>query len=123
MISFDEFAKIELRIAKIVAAERVEGSDKLLKLQVEAGLPADPVAGDGAEGEADTAVLRQIIAGIGKIYEPKNLVGQEIVIVANLEPKELMGLTSHGMLLAAKDENGLALLMPDKNVQAGSKIG
>jgi methionine--tRNA ligase beta chain len=115
MINFDEFQKLDLRAAKIVSAERVAGSDKLLKLQVEAG--------DGAEGEADAPVLRQIVAGIGKAYEPEGLIGKEIIIVANLEPRELLGLTSHGMLLAAKDVNGLSLIMPDKVVSPGSKIG
>jgi methionyl-tRNA synthetase len=103
-IKYDDFAKIDLRVAKIIVAERVEGSDKLLKLQVEADIP------------------RQIIAGIGKSYEPENLVGKNIVIVANLEPRELMGLTSQGMLLAGKDENGFALLVPEKEIKPGGKV-
>lgn len=115
MINFDEFQKVDLRAAKIVSAERVAGSSKLLKLQVEAG--------DGAEGEADLPILRQIIAGIGQAYEPESLIGKEIIIVANLEPRELMGLTSNGMLLAAKDANGLSLIMPDKAMSPGSRVG
>jgi len=72
MINFEEFQKIELKIAKILKAEKIEGSEKLIKLQL-----------DLNEGEP-----RQILAGIAKSYEPEDLVGKELVIVANLEPKE-----------------------------------
>lgn len=115
MINIDDFSKIELKVAKVMSAERVTGSDKLLRLMIDVG--------DGMEGEADTPILRQIISGIGKTYEPENIVGRQIIIVANLEPRELMGLVSNGMILAAKDTNGLALLTPDKDVIPGSKIG
>ncbi|MBX4211587.1 MAG: methionine--tRNA ligase subunit beta [Candidatus Yanofskybacteria bacterium] len=103
-IPFDEFKKVELKVAKVVSAERVEGSEKLLKLQVDIGEP------------------RQIIAGIGTAYEPDQLVGREIIIVANLEPRILMGLESQGMLLAANDENGPVVLMPEKEVPPGTEI-
>jgi len=86
MITVDDFKKIELKVAKILEAERVEGSDKLIKMQLSLG-------------------------------EEKRQ-----VIVANLEPRSLMGLESQGMLLAASDENGIALLAPDKEVLPGSKI-
>ena len=109
MITYNDFQKIELRVAKILTAERVEGSEKLLKLQVDAG---DKDAADQSAG-------RQIIAGIGTHYEPEDMVGLEIVIVANLEPRMLMGLESQGMLLAAE---GPVLLMPDKEVLPGSGI-
>ena len=105
MITVDDFKKIELKVAKILEAERVEGSDKLIKMQLSLG-----------EEE------RQVIGGIGKAYEPEQLIGREIIIVANLEPRSLMGLESQGMLLAASDENGIALLAPDKEVLPGSKI-
>lgn len=65
---------------------------------------------------------RQIVAGIGKAYTPENLIGKQIIIVANLEPRQLMGLESQGMLLAADSESGPVLLTPDKAVSAGSKI-
>lgn len=106
MINFDEFKKVELRIAKIIAAGRVEGSEKLLKLQVDLGNEQ-----------------RQIIAGIGKAYEPEMLLGKEIAIVANLEPRQLMGLESQGMILCAADENGPVLLCPEKEVPPGAGIG
>lgn len=105
MINFDEFKKVELRVAKVVEAERVEGSEKLIKLQVDLG-----------------SEKRQIVAGIGKFYEPENLIGKEIAIVANLEPRKLMGLESHGMILCASDENTLAFLAPEKSVNPGSEI-
>ncbi|TSC81321.1 MAG: methionyl-tRNA synthetase [Parcubacteria group bacterium Gr01-1014_19] len=113
MINYEEFSKTELRVAKILAAEKVEGSDKLLKLQLSAGDLDD----------AGQPVNRQIVAGIGKIYSPENLVGREIVIVANLEPRALLGVESQGMLLAAKNENGPVILVPEKEVPPGAKIG
>lgn len=108
MITFEEFEKLELRVAKILSAERVPNSEKLLKLRV--GLGSDPSA------------ERQIVAGIGKHYEPETLVGREIVVVANLEPRTLMGLESQGMLLAADCGNEPALLMPDREVPPGATI-
>ncbi|MEK7589198.1 MAG: methionine--tRNA ligase [Patescibacteria group bacterium] len=109
MITYNDFQKIELRVAKILTAERVEGSKKLLKLQVDAG----------DKDAADQFISRQVIAGIGTHYEPEDIVGLEIVIVANLEPRMLMGLESQGMLLAAE---GPVLLTPDKEVLPGSGI-
>lgn len=105
MINFDEFKKVELKVAKVIEAEKVEKSDKLLKLQVDLGNEK-----------------RQIIAGIGKSYEPENLIGKEIVIVANLEPRSLMGLESYGMVLCANGEGGSILLMPEKEVLPGAEI-
>lgn len=112
MIPFSDFQKVELRVAKILAAERVEGSEKLLKLQLNAG----------DKDEAGLEISRQVIAGIGKVYAPENIIGREIVIVANLEPRMLMGLESNGMLLAPSDENGPAFLMPEREVPPGSAI-
>lgn len=106
MINFDDFKKIEMKIAKVIAAERVEGSEKLLKLQVDLG-----------------AEERQIIAGIGKAYAPEDLLGKEIAIIANLEPRQLMGLESQGMVLCASGESGPVLLCPEKEVPLGAGIG
>ena len=104
MISYNDFKKAELRIARIVVAECIEGSEKLLRLEVELG-----------------EEKRQIIAGIGKKYTPGELVGREIVIVANLEPRTLMGLESKGMLLAA-DDGGPVLLRPDIDIPPGAEV-
>lgn len=112
MITYDDFAKLELKVATILAAERVEDSEKLLKLKVNLG---DPL-GTGASEE------RQIIAGIGKSYEPEVLIGRQIVIIANLEPRSLMGLESQGMLLAADSPEGPVVLAPSSEVAPGSKI-
>ncbi len=113
MIPYDHFAATELRAATITAAERVEGSDKLLKLQLDLG-------------ERDAANLpagRQVVAGVGKAYTPEELVGTQIIIVANLESRMLMGQESNGMLLAARDESEVpVLLRPERPVPAGSKI-
>ncbi|KKT79058.1 MAG: hypothetical protein UX24_C0020G0005 [Candidatus Giovannonibacteria bacterium GW2011_GWB1_45_9b] len=105
MISYTDFLKIDLRVAKILSAERVEGSEKLVKLEV-------------SLGEEN----RQIIAGIGKVYQLESLIGKEIVVVANLEPRKLMGLESQGMLLAADNEGRPILLGPDAEVPAGSIV-
>ena len=106
MIEYADFAKIELRVADVKAAERVEGSEKLLKLQLDLG----------------ELGLRQIVAGIGKVYQPESLVGTQIIIVANLEPRALMGIESAGMLLATGGQDGASLLRPERPVPAGSKI-
>ena len=105
MIAFDDFKKVELKIAKIVEAEEVAGAEKLLKLQIDLGTEK-----------------RQIVAGIKKSYQAKDLIGREIVVVVNLEPRMVMGIESNGMLLAASDEGGPVLLRPDKDVPPGSGI-
>jgi len=105
MISFDEFKKAELKTARVVSAERVEGSEKLLKLEIDLG-----------------SEKRQLVAGIGKRYEPEILVGKTIVVVANLEPRMLMGFESRGMLLAVSSAEGPVLLVSDAEVPPGSEI-
>lgn len=105
MISFDDFKKVELRTARVLEAARVEGSEKLLKIKVSLGQEE-----------------RQIIAGIGKAYDPAALVGKNIVVVANLEPRNLMGLESRGMLLAASGENGPAILVPEREIPPGTEV-
>ncbi len=105
MITYEDFAKLDLRIAKVLEVERVEGSEKLLKIQVEVG-----------------DEKRQIIAGIGKAYDPEALIGKSIVIIANLEPRMLMGIESNGMLLAAGDVDNLSILTIEKDIPSGTKI-
>ncbi len=105
MINYEQFSQIELRVATILSAERVEGSEKLLRLRVSLNEDA-----------------RQIIAGIGKKYAPEELAGRQIVIVANLEPRMLMGMESQGMLLAADSPDGPVILMPREEVPSGTKI-
>ncbi len=104
-ITIDEFMKVQLRTAKILSAERVPKSEKLIKLQVSLG-----------------DEQRQIVAGIGKKYEPDVLVGKTIVIVANLKPAKLMGIESQGMVLAAGDADVRGLLTTQEEVDPGTKV-
>ncbi len=105
-ISYEQFSQCDLRVVTILSCERIEGSDKLLKLKV---------ALDTEE--------RQVIAGIGKYYEPENLIGRQVVIIANLEPRTLMGHESQGMLLATDDAEGKPVICsPEHSVQTGAKI-
>lgn len=103
-ISYDDFKKLDLRVATIANARRVEGSEKLLELSLTVGEES-----------------RTIVAGIGNTYEPEALPGREIIIVANLAPRTLMGIESNGMLLAADDE-GPVLIVPDHEVASGAII-
>lgn len=106
MVNIEDFSKLGLKIAKVISAEKVEGSDKLLKLQVSLGNEE-----------------RQILAGIAKVYQPEQLINTEIVIVTNLETRLLMGLESQGMLLACQEDNGEpVLLRPEHEVSPGSII-
>ncbi|KKU75438.1 MAG: Methionine-tRNA ligase [Candidatus Wolfebacteria bacterium GW2011_GWA1_47_6] len=104
-ITYDDFAKVELKVAKIKEAIRVEKSEKLIKLQLELGEESC-----------------QIVAGIGKAYRPDELIGKEIIIVANLAPRALMGVESHGMLLAAGGAENPVLLTPEKKIESGAKV-
>lgn len=104
-ITIDEFMKIQLKTAKVLSAERVPKSEKLIKLQVSLG-----------------SEHRQIVAGIGKKYEPETLVGKTIVIVANLKPAKLMGIESQGMVLAAGDTDVRGLLTVLEEVDPGTKV-
>lgn len=106
MISIDEFLKVDLRVGTVLSAEEIEGSDKLLKLQVNLGEEAP----------------RQILAGIKKWYKPEDLVGKQVVVVANLESRQMMGFESQGMMLAASCEEEPILLTVPKEAAPGSKI-
>lgn len=103
-IDYDEFSKVDLRVAKILAAEAVPKSNKLVKLRIDIGEE------------------RTIVAGIGKDYKPEDLVGKSIVIVANLKPAKLMGVESHGMLLATDAPEGLTLIGFDREPKTGAKV-
>ena len=105
-ISIEEFLKVELRVARVLEAEALEGSDKLLKLQVMVG-----------------EEKRQIVAGIRKNYNPLDLIGRQVVVVFNLKPATLRGTESQGMLLAAVDEDGGAILLqPDREAPEGARV-
>jgi methionyl-tRNA synthetase len=104
-IDISDFAKVELRVARITAAEKISGSKKLVKLQVDLGVES-----------------RQIVAGIAESYEPEALVGRQIAVVANLKPAKLMGVESNGMVLAASLDGKAVLCAFDADVPAGTKI-
>jgi len=104
-IKIDDFGKVELRVAEVVAAEAVPKSKKLLKLTVSLG-----------------AEQRTLVAGIAEHYAPADLVGKKVVVVANLEPAKLMGVESNGMVLAASAEGKLAVLTLDRDLPPGAKV-
>jgi len=105
MVSWEEFKRLDLRTAQVMEAEKVEGTDNLLKLKIDIG------------GE-----LRQIVAGIAHRYQPKELVGRQIVVVANLQPAEIRGIQSRGMLLAAVSGKDIVLIQPDGEIPPGAKV-
>ncbi len=114
-ISIDDFAKVDLRIAKIVNAEHVEGADKLIRLQLDIG-----------ETENGAPKYRQVFAGIKSAYDPAQLIGRLTVMVANLAPRKMKFGMSEGMVLAASDTegdaSGLYILSPDSGAQAGMRV-
>ena len=105
VIAFDEFKKLELRVAKVVSAEPVPGATKLLKLVVDLGTEQ-----------------RQIVAGVATAYQPDQLAGKSIVVVANLAPARIRGVESNGMLLAAVSGDQLALVTLDRDIPAGTRV-
>lgn len=108
LISFDDFTKTDLRVAEIIEAEKVEKTDKLIKLLLQVG-----------------EKQRTIVAGIALHYAPEELLGKKIIIVANLKPAKLRGIESHGMLLAAStaDKKQMTLVTVDSDIPSGSKVG
>lgn len=106
LLDIADFAKLDLRIAEVKQAEKVEGADKLLKLQIQVG------------GE-----LRQIVAGIAQHYTPEQIVGKKVVVIVNLKPAKIRGVESNGMLLAASDDTGLSLVTLDRStIGSGAKV-
>jgi methionyl-tRNA synthetase len=105
-VSFDDFSKIDIRTATVLEAVKVPKTTKLLKLRIDTGLD-----------------IRTIVSGIAEYYEPEAIIGKQISIVANLEPKKIKGIESQGMILMAEDKNGrLVMVTPTKNVSNGSMI-
>jgi len=106
LISIEDFMRVQLRVARVLEAETIDGSDKLLKLQLVIG-----------------EERRQVVAGIRAAYSPEDLIGRQVVIVFNLKPAKLRGVESQGMLLAAVDENGQAILLqPDREAPEASIV-
>lgn len=105
MVTLEEFRRLDLRVATVISAEKVEGTDRLLKLRVDLG------------GEE-----RQIVSGIAQHYSPEQLVGKQIIVLANLQPAKVRGVESNGMLLAASSGDNLTLLTTDSAIEPGSKV-
>jgi len=104
-VTFEEFSELDLRIGTIVSAEPIKKSKKLLRLLVDLGETRD----------------RQIVAGIAETHKPDDLVGRQVVVLANMQPAKLFGVESRGMILAG-DSDGAILLMPEREVPAGTAV-
>lgn len=106
-ITFEEFKKVEIRIGKILSAEKVENADKLLKLEV----------------QFNTEIgKRQIVSGIAEYYKPDELVGKKLPFIVNLEPRKFKGVESQGMLLAVQNDDKPVLLVPNIDIPEGSIV-
>ncbi|MDD3296254.1 MAG: hypothetical protein PHU64_02720 [Candidatus Omnitrophica bacterium] len=106
MVSFDDFSKLDLKIGKVIEVNPHPDAEKLYVLKVDIG-----------------EKVVTLVAGIKPFYEQDSLLGKQVVVLANLEPKTLRGIVSEGMLLAARSKDDLGLLTCDKKVDPGSKIG
>ncbi|RJQ36306.1 hypothetical protein C4559_05280 [Candidatus Microgenomates bacterium] len=143
-MTIEDFKKLEIRIGRVVSAQKVENADKLLKLEVDFGpakqdsedesaketpprWPAE--SQDSSDGggicanENNSRIIRQILSGIAQFYNPEDLIGKEFPFVVNLEPRIIRGLESQGMILAVNEGGKAVLLSPEKDVQEGSAIG
>ncbi|MEO5762349.1 MAG: methionine--tRNA ligase subunit beta, partial [Vicinamibacteria bacterium] len=105
LVGIEAFGALDLRVAKVTAAEKIKGSKKLLRLQLDVG------------GEA-----RQIVSGIAEAYDAEQMIGRTIIIIANLKPAKLMGVESHGMLLAATVDGKASLAGFERDVPSGTKV-
>lgn len=105
-VHYDDFAKLDIRIGQIIAAEMVPDADKLIKCTVDLGELGQ----------------RTIVSGMAQWKKPEELVGKRLPYIVNLAPRMLRGVESQGMLLAASDENGVALLVPERDVPLGTKL-
>ncbi len=106
MINIDEFLKVEIKVGTVLEAQEVEGSEKLIKLTVDLG-----------EEEP-----RTVLTGMKAWHGPEHFKGKQLVFVVNLEPRKIMGMESQGMVMAADPEEGPVLLIPEKEVPAGTKV-
>ena len=107
IVTIDDFAKLELRTAKVLAAEKVEKADKLLKLRLQLGTEE-----------------RTVVSGIAKSYSPEDIIGKTVILFANLKPAKIRGIESQGMILATCDDNGeINLITTMKDGESGLEVG
>ncbi len=105
-ITIDDFKKIEIRIGKVISAEKVKDTDKLIRLEIDFGTEK-----------------RQVLTGMAEFFKPEYFIGKEIPVLINLEPKKIKGLQSQGMILAVDGKNGKPVLLhPEKEVPAGNLL-
>lgn len=104
-VGFDEFKKLDIRVGKVISAERVKGSKKLVELKIDIG------------GE-----VKRAVAGIAEFYGPEEMKGKLVIVVTNLQPRKIFGLESEVMILAAFSGRELAILKPDKEVPPGTEV-
>ena len=105
LASYDDWRKLEFRVAEVIDAQEHPEADKLLILKVKIGTEE-----------------RTIVSGIKQHYQPKDLIGKKIIVFANLQPRTLRGVTSQGMLLAAVDGDKVVVLLPEKDIPSGAKV-
>jgi methionine--tRNA ligase beta chain len=105
MVTFDDFMKLDIRIGTVRKAEKVQGTDKLIRLEIDLG-----------------EELRQVVAGMAHTYKPEEFIGKQVPILVNLEPRTLRGIESRGMILAVDVEGKPVMLLPDREVPAGSVV-
>jgi methionine--tRNA ligase beta chain len=105
MITYDDFIKLDIRIGTVTSAEKVQGTDKLIRLEIDLG-----------EG------TRQVVAGMALTYTPEDFIGKQVPILVNLEPRKLRGVESQGMILAADDGGKPIMLIPEREVPPGSAV-
>ncbi|MCH7690524.1 MAG: methionine--tRNA ligase subunit beta, partial [candidate division Zixibacteria bacterium] len=105
LLDYAEFARAKLKVAVVIEAEKIEGTDKLLKLQIDLGTEK-----------------RQIVAGVAEFYSPEEIKGKKIIVVSNLKPAKIRGVESNGMLLAAKSDGKLTLVSLASDLPAGSDV-
>ena len=105
MITFDDFMKLDIKIGTVTAADKVEGADKLIRLELDLGREH-----------------RQVVAGMAPTYTPEDFIGKQVPILVNLEPRKLRGIESQGMILAVDVEGRPVLLTPENSTPAGSAV-
>ncbi|MDP2649221.1 MAG: hypothetical protein Q8P10_00095 [bacterium] len=142
MITIEDVGKLEIKIGRVLSAEKVENADKLLKLEVNFGpsassgqVPAkqnseqnslegnsEQVQVNEEQVQQEERMIRQILSGIAEFYKPEDLIGKEFPFIVNLEPRMIRGLESQGMILTVCSDETIALLSPDKEVKEGSVV-
>jgi methionine--tRNA ligase beta chain len=105
LITYDDFMKLDIRIGTVTVAEKIAGTDKLIRLEIDLG-----------------AERRQVVAGMATTYNTEEFIGKQVPVLVNLEPKKLRGIESHGMILAVDVSGRPFLLLPDREVPAGSVV-